>query len=59
MKNRITIFWEEINYYRECNKDLKAENLLRKNKEKQSMNDEKIKDNERRIEKLFSEMMIE
>lgn len=57
MKNITTVFWEEINYYRECNKDLKTENLLRKKKGEQPINEKKIKENEERIEKLFSAMM--
>lgn len=56
MSFRIKIFWEEINYYREQNNDLEAEDLLRKKRGEQSMNEKKIKENEERIEKLFEAM---
>lgn len=44
---------KEINYYERRNKDLEAEDLLRKIIGEKPMNDEKIKENEKRIERLW------
>lgn len=57
MRTRITVLWEEINYYRRCNKELEAEDLLRKIIGEKPMNEKKIKWNEERIERLFEAMM--
>ena len=51
--------WEEINYYKECNKDLETEDLLRKIIGEKPKNEKKIKENEERIERLFSSMLLE
>ncbi|OHB74593.1 MAG: hypothetical protein A2W17_04745 [Planctomycetes bacterium RBG_16_41_13] len=57
MKTRITILWEEINFYQNQNITYKAEDVSRKKIRKEPLNEKKIKENEERIEKLFSAIM--
>ncbi|MBI4929711.1 MAG: hypothetical protein HY841_03035 [Bacteroidetes bacterium] len=57
MRNRVTILWEEINFYCEVNKDLEAEDLLRKSVGEKPANEKKIKENEARIERLLEAIM--
>jgi len=57
MRNRATALWEEINFYREVNKDLETEDLLRKIIGEKPANEKKIKENEARIERLLEAIM--
>lgn len=51
-------FAEEIHYYERRNEELEIEDLLRQIMDEQPINEEKIKDNKKRIEKLEWEIII-
>ena len=51
-------FSEEIHFYKRQNEELEIEDLLRQIMDEKPMNEKKIKDNKKRIEKLEWEIIM-